>query len=67
MTPQYTIRLPHGRTYFYDAWQLPDDFKNLEGQHVWLRGTDLLGVQRTWRGDWRKAADESVATPEDFR
>ena len=37
----YTIRLPHGRTYFYDAWQLPDDFKNLEGQHVWLRGRQL--------------------------
>ncbi len=25
-----------------------------------------LGVQRTWRGDGRKAADESVATPENF-
>lgn len=55
-SPAYTIQLRHGRTYFLDAWQLPDDFKNLEGQHVWLSGTDLLGVQRTWRGDWRKSA-----------
>ena len=64
-SPAYTIRLRHGRTYFYDAWQLPDEFKNLEGQHVWLRGTDLLGVQRTWRGDWRKAADNTIPTPGD--
>jgi hypothetical protein len=66
-SPAYTIELQHGRTYFYDAWQLPDGFKQLEGQHVWLRTTDLLGVQRTWRGDWRKAADNSVATPADFQ
>lgn len=63
-SPGYTIQLRHGRTYFYDAWQLPDDFKNLEGQHVWLRGTDLLGVQRTWRGDWRQSADNTQATPD---
>lgn len=62
----YTIQLRHGRTYFYDAWQLPDGFQNLEGQHVWLRGTDLLGVQRTWRGDWRKSADNSVPAPADL-
>jgi hypothetical protein len=62
----YTIKLVHGRTYFYDAWQLPDDFKNLEGKHVWLRGTDLMGVQRTWRGDWREKVDESVQTPRAF-
>jgi hypothetical protein len=63
----YTIGLRHGRTYFYDAWQLPSAFKNLEGQNVWLRGTDLLGVQRTWRGDWRCAADNSNSTPPDYQ
>ncbi len=53
-----------------DAWQLPDSFTGLEGKHVWLRTTDLLGVQRTWHGDWRennKAADlerwNAVPTP----
>ncbi len=61
----YTIQLRHGRTYFYDAWQLPDEFKHLEGRHVWLRGADLLGVQRTWRGDWRKTADNAAPTPDD--
>lgn len=50
---------------FYDAWQLPDSFAGLEGQHVWLRTTDLLGVQRTWRGDWRQPADNTVPTPPD--
>jgi len=52
-SPVYTIQLRHGRTYFLDAWQLPDEFKTLEGKHVWLRTTDLLGTERTWRGDWR--------------
>ena len=61
----YTIRLPHGRTYFYDAWQLPDGFSGLEGRHVWLRAVDLLGAQRTWRGDWRQPVDHSASTPED--
>ncbi len=53
-----------------DARQLPDSFTGLEGKHVWLRTTDLLGVQRTWRGDWRennKPADlerwNAVPTP----
>jgi len=62
----YTVRLRHGRTYFYDAWQLPDEFRNAEGRHVWLRGTDLLGTQRTWRGDWREPADNRAPTPPDF-
>ncbi len=53
----YTIQLRHGRTAFYDAWQLPDLFKGVEGRHVWLRTADLLGVQRTWRGDWRQPVD----------
>jgi hypothetical protein len=66
-SPAYTIQLRHGRTYFYDAWQLPDEFKAVEGQNVWLRGTDLLGRQRTWRGDWRKTADNSVGVPNDFQ
>ena len=69
-SPSYTIQLRHGRTYFLDAWQLPDSFTNLEGQHVWLRGTDALGVQRTWRGDWRKPVDngnsDTIPTPPDF-
>jgi hypothetical protein len=60
----YTIHLRHGRTYFYDAWRLPEEFIHLEGQHVWLRGTDLLDVQRTWRGDWRKPADSSAPAPD---
>jgi len=59
----YRIRLPHGRTYFLDAWQLPDSFKNLEGKDVWLRTTDLLGQQRTWRGDWRVANNSDTPTP----
>ena len=42
-----TVELPHGRAYFYDAWQLPDGFTSLESRHVWLRATDLLGVERT--------------------
>ena len=61
----YTIQLAHGRTCFYDAWQLPDSFAGLEGQHVWLRTTDLLGVQRTWRGDWRQVADNRTPTPQE--
>jgi hypothetical protein len=59
----FTIELAHGRTYFLDAWQLPDEFKNLEGQHVWLRATDLLGVPRTWRGDWRKPTTDARPAP----
>jgi hypothetical protein len=61
----WTIRLRHGRTYFYDAWQLPDEFRNLDGKHVWLRGIDLLGAQRTWRGDWRAPVDNTAPTPPD--
>ncbi len=65
-SPFYTIQLRHGRTYFYDAWQLPAEFKRLEGRHVWMRGKDLLGVQRTWRGDWRERADivSQVSAPD---
>ena len=33
---------------------------------LWLRGNDLLGLQRTWRGDWRKEVDNSTSTPADF-
>jgi hypothetical protein len=63
----YTIQVAHGRTYFLDAWQLPDEFKNLEGQHVWLQTTDLLGVTRTWRGDWRQSHDNAIPAPADFQ
>ena len=62
----WTFELANGRSYFYDAWQLPDTFANLEGKDIWLRSTDLLGVQRTWRGDWRAAASNTVATPPDL-
>ena len=62
----YTARLANGRSYFYDAWQLPDDFTNLEGRDIVLRATDLAGVQRTWRGDWRAAVDNSIPIPADF-
>jgi hypothetical protein len=62
----YTVQLRHGRTYFCDAWQLPDSFKGLEGRHVWLRTTDLLGVQRTRCGDWRQPADNTLPTPADY-
>lgn len=49
----YTIELPHGHTYFLDAWMLPTEFEQLTGKDVYLQTTDLLGVERTWRGDWR--------------
>jgi hypothetical protein len=63
----YTLRLPHGRTYFLDAWQLPETFTGLEGKHVWLRTTDLLGKSRTWRGDWRASVEQNVSTPADYK
>ena len=53
-SPVYDIQLRNGRTCFLDAWQLPASFTDLQGEHVWLQTTDLLGTQRTWRGDWRK-------------
>lgn len=62
----YTVQVRNGRTYFYDSWQLPDSFSGLQGQHVWLRANDLLGIQRTWRGDWRVTADNGVSTPPDY-
>jgi hypothetical protein len=62
-----TIQLRHWRTYFYDAWQLPDSFKGLEGRHVWLRTTDLLRVQSTWRGDWRQPVDGDISSPSDYQ
>jgi hypothetical protein len=39
---------------------------NLEGQHICLRATDLPGVQRIWRGDWRKHTNHTAPTPPDF-
>ena len=62
----YTIELANGRSYFYDAWQLPAEFKDIDGKNVWIRFKDPLGKVRTWRGDWREKVDESVATPADF-
>lgn len=63
----YTVQLDNGRSYFYDAWQLPAEFQNLEGKHIWLRFKDVSGRTRTWRGDWRETVDEAVATPTDYR
>lgn len=63
----YTVRITDGRSYFYDAWQLPAKFRNLEGRDIWLRFTDPLGQTRTWRGDWRAPVNESAATPPDYR
>lgn len=53
-SPVYTIELASGRSYFYDAWQLPEDLKDLDGRDIQLRFTDLAGQPRTWRGDWRE-------------
>lgn len=64
-SPAYTLQLADGRSYFYDAWQLPETLTGLEGKHIWLRFTDLMGETRTWRGDWREPADNSVAPPPD--
>ncbi len=66
-SPSSTVRLQNGRSYFYDAWQLPDEFSNLEGRHVWLRATDLMGVTRTWRGDWRAPVNGAAAAPAGLR
>ncbi len=63
----YTIHLKDGRSNFYDAWQLPSQFKNLESKDIWLRFTDAAGKVRTWRGDWRAPVDENVAPPDDYR
>jgi hypothetical protein len=65
-SPAYSIQVKHGRTYFCDAWQLPDGFGEIQGQHVWLRAVDLLGTERTWRGDWRVEADARVPAPPDY-
>jgi hypothetical protein len=56
-TPDYRLGLANGRSYFTDAWQLPDGFEGLEGRDVRLRFTDPLGRTHTWRGDWREAAE----------
>jgi hypothetical protein len=55
---RYSIRLADGRSYFYDAWQLPGEFRDIEGKHVWLRFIDPLGQSHTWRGDWREVAEK---------
>ena len=52
-SPTYTIQLANGRSYFYDAWELPSGLTGLEGKHVKLQFKDLLGVTRTWCGDYR--------------
>lgn len=62
-SPAYPINLRNGRSIFYDAWRLPEQFEVLTGEDVWLRFTDQLGVERTWRGDWRLEVDATVPTP----
>ena len=52
-SPVYTIQLANGRSYFYDAWQLPAGLTNLEGKHVKLQFKDQMGALRTWCGDYR--------------
>lgn len=61
----YTLKLANGRSYFYDAWQLPSAFTNLQGSNVWLQFRDQIGVVRTWRGDWRVAVTGAVTPPAD--
>ena len=56
-SPTYNLQLANGRSYFYDAWQLPAELKDLKGKHVRFRFTDLLGKTHTWRGDWREPVD----------
>lgn len=63
-SPAYRVGLADGRSYFLDAWQLPEGFAGLEGRDIWLRFTDQLGQVRTWRGDWRESVDPSVLPPE---
>lgn len=62
----YTIALTNGRSYFYDAWQLPAQFAGAQGQDVWMQFTDPLGVVRSWRGDYRQTIPGSVTVPPDF-
>lgn len=59
-SPVYNIELPDGRSSFYDAWQLPEQFQKLEGKDIYLRFQDLLGQTRTWRGDWRQHVEETA-------
>jgi hypothetical protein len=49
----WKCRLANGRRTFYDGWQLPKGFENLEGADVHVRFRDLLGVVHEWVGDWR--------------
>lgn len=65
-SPTYNVQLANGRSYFLDAWQLPEGFENLQGRDIWMRFTDQLGQTRTWRGDWRIAADQTVIAPAAF-
>ncbi|GAB3568921.1 hypothetical protein GCM10027578_22380 [Spirosoma luteolum] len=53
----YLCQLPNGRSYFYDAWQLPATFAYdaLTGANVWISYPDVFDVPRTHRGDYRLA------------
>lgn len=52
-SPIWTIKIPNGRNYFYDAWEIPGGFKGLKGRNVYLQYHDAMGIERTERGDWR--------------
>lgn len=61
----YTLKLANGRSYFYDAWQLPSQFTNIQGSNVWLQFRDQVGTVRTWRGDYRVSVTGQVSVPSD--
>lgn len=52
-SPTWSIKLANGRSYFYDAWEIPGRFNDLEGRNVYLQYHDAMGTLRTLRGDWR--------------
>ena len=63
----YDIALKNGRSYFYDAWQLPANFKNSQGKDIYLQFTDALGKTRIWRGDYREKVAENISAPPSFK
>lgn len=66
----YTIVLLNGRSFHYSMFQVPDDteFLNLSGDDLVARFTDLLGVVRTWPGNYNLMTtfDATIATPPDY-
>ncbi len=52
-SPEWPVRLRDGRSYFLDAWMIPEAFADAEGRDVCVRFTDQLGQTHIWQGDWR--------------